>query len=83
MMSVLCASAGGAGQRVLFVKGAPESVLERCSGALANEGGGAEEPLSEGLRAALYAKVGALCPAAGRAGMPCNGTALVRGSRHR
>lgn len=57
MMSVLCASAGGAGQRALFVKGAPESVLERCTGALANEGGGTVEPLSDGLRGALYGKV--------------------------
>ncbi|KAL4420461.1 hypothetical protein ABPG75_010117 [Micractinium tetrahymenae] len=57
MMSVLCAAAAGTGQRMLFVKGAPESVLERCSGALANEGGGMVEHLSEGLRNALYGKV--------------------------
>jgi magnesium-transporting ATPase (P-type) len=62
MMSVLCASAGGAGPRLLLVKGAPESVLERCSAALTNEpgggaGGGMAEEMTAGLRAALYAKV--------------------------
>jgi hypothetical protein len=57
MMSALCASGAGAGRRVLFVKGAPESVLERCTGALTNEGSGAVEAMTPGLRSALHAKV--------------------------
>ena len=70
-MSVLCsASSAGAGgqpqQQVLYVKGAPESVLERCTSALTNEagssgggeGGGAVVlPMTAGLRTALYSKV--------------------------
>lgn len=59
MMSVLCAANGGSGPRMLWVKGAPENVLARCSGALSNEG--AVEPLSQGLRSALLGKVGVLC----------------------
>ncbi|PSC71819.1 calcium-transporting ATPase endoplasmic reticulum-type [Micractinium conductrix] len=55
MMSVLCAANGGSGPRMLWVKGAPENVLARCSGALSNEG--AVEPLSQGLRSALLGKV--------------------------
>ena len=58
MMSALCASGAGAGRRVLFVKGAPESVLERCTGALTNQGSGAVEAMTPGLRSALHAKVG-------------------------
>ncbi|EFN52580.1 hypothetical protein CHLNCDRAFT_138588 [Chlorella variabilis] len=61
-MSALCAAGAGAGPRLLFVKGAPEAVLERCSAALTNEPGGSGsggmvESMSPGLRAALHAKV--------------------------
>ena len=77
MMSALCASGAGAGRRVLFVKGAPESVLERCSGALTNEGSGAVEAMTPGLRSALHAKVGQAA-AAGAAAARC-GSAGRRG----
>ena len=110
-MSVLCAAAGGTGQRVLFTKGAlcgglrlidggrsfghmprlvpslcpapgnhspldpaamqlanlpagaPESVLERCSGVLTNDGSAGVQPLTPGLKAAIHSKArrGWLC----------------------
>ncbi|PRW20976.1 calcium-transporting ATPase endoplasmic reticulum-type isoform A [Chlorella sorokiniana] len=57
MMSVLCAAAQGTGQRLLFTKGAPESVLERCTGVLTNDGSAGVQPLTPGLKAALFSKV--------------------------
>ncbi|KAK2077416.1 hypothetical protein QBZ16_004261 [Prototheca wickerhamii] len=69
-MSVLCAP-GGAREGVLFVKGAPESVLERCTrylapGADADDDAGAFPPrgatvraLTPATRAALLQRVGA------------------------
>jgi P-type Ca2+ transporter type 2A len=54
-MSALCASAS-TGRFTLFVKGAPEAVLDRCAAALPNAGGGAVQ-MSPALRAALLARV--------------------------
>jgi len=49
---------GGAGRHSLFVKGAPESVLARCTHAML--GGGAVVPMVPELRASLLATVGEL-----------------------
>lgn len=55
-MGVLCApAAGGAAGCSLFVKGAPESVIARCSHAMLE--GGAVLPLSEPLRRSILASV--------------------------
>lgn len=56
MMSALGASAAGAGPKALFAKGAPESILERCTAVLTNEGGSVQA-MTPGLREALYGKV--------------------------
>lgn len=53
-MGVLCASGGEAGCS-LFVKGAPESVLARCTHAMLE--GGIVVPLSEPLRRSILASV--------------------------
>lgn len=54
MMSVLCADMAS-GSHSLFVKGAPEAVLERCTSALC--GDGTTVPMNKQLKKALYDRV--------------------------
>lgn len=55
MMSVLCGRGGAEGGPLLFAKGAPEAVLERCAAVLSDEGG-AVEALTPATRQALQEK---------------------------
>eukprot|EP00793_Prasinoderma_coloniale_P003069 PRCOL_00006536-RA len=64
MMSVLCedaaavgGAAGGAGRTELFVKGAPESVLARCTRVASNRNGQAGVPLTDSLRHGIMRRV--------------------------
>ena len=52
VMSVLCTRKG---QEIMFTKGAPENVLERCTHVLCNDNG-ASVPLTEAARAQVRAK---------------------------
>jgi len=53
MMSVLCTRKGN---EILFCKGAPESILARCTQVLCNEGGGTA-PLKDHRRQEIYDRV--------------------------
>ena len=53
LMSVLATRKG---QSILFTKGAPEAVLQRCTQALTN-GKGAAEPMNDAVRNALNARL--------------------------
>lgn len=63
-MSVLCedaaaggGAAGGAGRAELFVKGAPESVIARCTRVASNRNGQAGVPLTDSLRHGIMRRV--------------------------
>ncbi|XP_077219850.1 endoplasmic reticulum-type calcium-transporting ATPase 3 isoform X2 [Tasmannia lanceolata] len=71
MMSVLCSRKQ---QEIMFSKGAPESIISRCSNVLCNDDGSVV-PLTTDIRAVLEAKFHSL---AGNETLRCLGLALKR-----
>ena len=69
IMSVLCTRKG---QEIMFTKGAPENVLDRCSHVLCNDNG-ASVPLTEAAKAQMRAK---FAEYGGRHALRCIGFAL-------